>query len=126
MTPREYYALRDVWELPYERNMEMWAGLMCKMHNMWRGEGPAVKPSDFYKPKRGRKVDRTKLADPLDPNGTQTVQEKMFMMRSILAEAAENLPASRIVPSGEMSEAQRAAVEAAWADFQNVTGQKPN
>ena len=124
--------MREVQEAPWDRQMQMFAGIQATIHNAWlRGENrPAFKPTDFYKPKRGgtKPSEQRQLADPLDPNGTQTVEEKKFMLRSLLTDIAQQLPTERLLPPEtprEMPEWQRAAVEQAWADFKNLT-QPPN
>ncbi len=129
LTPREFYALRDVWEMSWDRQMSLYAGLQATLHNAWlRGEHRApFRPEDFYTSKHAPKVDRRKLADPLDPNGTQTVQEKMYWMRTMLQDAASRLTPDKMVEVELGKEYDTSAIESAWMDFQNVTGQKkPN
>ena len=129
--PREYYALRDAWEIPWDRRYQMWASELANMRNCWRGaDSPVSKPSDFWTPRKQRKIGEPtrQVADPLCPGATQTVEEKRFFLRSILAESANLLPDNMPVGAQwhEIPESQRKAVEAAWADYQAVTGQKPN
>lgn len=132
-TPREYYALKDVWEMRWERQSQLEGNLLAKLDNMFRKEGdptPARTWRDYYPGRKQRKeLAARNVADPFDPFGTQTVEQKRFMFRSILSEAANTLPEGGVLPPGtpkEMPDWQKAAVELAWADFSNLTGQKPN
>ncbi len=125
LTQREFYALRYIWETPRDDAWYRWAALMAKVNNMWSSKGPAHQPSDYYdSPRRkGKAVPKYKLADPLDPNGTQTVENKMFMMRSMLMDAAAQLPPDLPpVDRTEMPAHQREAIEAAWRDYELITG----
>ena len=106
---------------------------MAKIHNAWcRGENsPAVSAEDFYESRRRKKKSAPKyqLADPLDPKGTQTVQQKIFAMRSMLADAAACLPEDApkgLSVRGEMPEAQRKVVEDLWRSYDVITHGKPN
>lgn len=130
-TPREYYALEGVWEMQWERKAQFEGTLIAKLNNMFRSATDPISTwEDIYPPRHKRRRDpNRKLADPLDPFGRQTVEEKMFMARSMLSEAANSLPEGGLLPPDapkEMPEWQRQAIETAWADFANLTGQKPN
>lgn len=133
LTPREFYALRDVWEDVKERDIVLSASLQAAVYNAIGGGkkgGGQFHATDFYRPRRksgnsreGR-ISGLPPADPLDPHGgQQTVEEKRWMIRSILSEAAENMPKElpAAVSAAEMPEWQRAAVERAWRTYADLT-----
>lgn len=140
LTPREFYALREVWEDVKERDIALSAGLQAAVYNAIGGGkkgGGQFVPTDFYHPRRKygnsstHPVSEFPPADPLDPHGgQQTVEQKKWMIRSILSEAAENLPADlpAAVSAEEMPAWQRAAVERAWRTYADLTNppEKPN
>ncbi len=117
--------------MQWERRAQFEGTLIAKLNNMFRSEhAPISTWEDIYPPRHKRKkLAGIKLADPLDPFGTQTVEQKMFMARSMLSDAAAALPEDGALPPDmpkEMPEWQRKAVETAWADFANLTGKQIN
>lgn len=139
LTPREFYALREVWEDVKERDIALSSGVQAAVYNAIGGGkrgGGQFQPTDFYRPRRTRHPAHQQRAgalpaDPLDPHGgQQSVEEKKWMIRSILSEAAENLPKELppAVSAGEMPEWQRSAVERAWRTYADLTKppEKPN
>lgn len=114
MTPCEYYALRRVSEAAIDRQMEAIAGIRCDIHNAWmRGEHmPAKRPSDFYKPILKRKGEKARvLADPMDPLGTQTVEEKKEAIRSMLWNGAQSMIDLKQRQGEKLSEEEVAKME---------------